>query len=57
MTQKLFSKNFVLLKSAEHKTETPVKVSNATIIFLLFALSARMPPNGERRMFLYNGTV
>ena len=28
----------------------PDKVSKATMIFFLFALSARMPPKGESRM-------
>jgi hypothetical protein len=37
-------------RSVVPKTEIPVKVSNATIIFRLFALSARIPPNGERRI-------
>ncbi len=35
-------------RSVVLKTEMPVKVSNAIIIFLLFARSARIPPNGER---------
>ena len=35
-------------RSVVLKTEMPVKVSNATIIFRLFARSARIPPNGER---------
>ena len=36
--------------SAAHKTDTPVNASNATIIFRLSALSARIPPSGDKRM-------
>ena len=36
--------------SAAHKTDTPVNASNVTIIFRLSALSAKMPPRGDKRM-------
>lgn len=35
---------------AAHSTNIPDKVSKATIIFFLFALSARIPPKGESRI-------
>ena len=37
-------------KIAVHKTDIPVKVSNATMMFLLFARSARIPPNGDNKI-------
>ena len=37
-------------RSVAHKTDAPVSPSSATIIFRLSALSARIPPNGERTM-------
>ena len=35
---------------AAHETDMPASASRATIIFRLLALSARMPPSGDRRM-------
>jgi hypothetical protein len=42
------------INNATSKTEIPDRVSKATIIFLLFTLSARIPPNGESNIV---GTV
>ncbi len=37
-------------KSAAHRTDNPDNASNATIIFLLFARSERIPPNGDSKI-------
>ena len=41
---------FSEMNSAAHKTDTPVNTSNATITFRLSALSAKMPPSGDKRI-------
>jgi len=37
-------------RSNANNTDIPDKVSNATIMFLLFARSARIPSNGESKI-------
>jgi len=37
-------------KTAAHRTDIPVSVSSATMIFLRSALSARIPPTGDKRI-------